>query len=137
VQIAPGRLLIPCLAALLLWPLPWTGAGSRWASGELAAQPAAQERADRLQIERIGGVAGFGGTHLKSRGSVALSALSAADRQAVEKLFRAGDKADRSPGGDMFRYKITRETASGSQTIEVPENAVPESLRNSMKDFIE
>lgn len=128
-QIAPGRLLIPCLAALLLWPPPWTPS---------AAQPAAQEveRADRLQIERIGGP-GFGGPHLKGRGSVALSALSVADRQAVEKLFRAGDKADRSPGGDMFRYKITRETASGARTIEVPEHAVPESLRNSVKDFIE
>jgi hypothetical protein len=117
------------LAALLLWPLPWTPA---------AAQPATPkvERADRLRIERIGGP-GFGGPHLKSRGSVALSALSAADRQAVEKLFRAGNKADRSPGGDMFRYKITRETASGAQTIEVPESAVPEALKNSVKDFIE
>lgn len=94
---------------------------------------------DRLQIERIGGVAGFGGPHLKSRGELALSDLSPADRQAVEGLFSDPQKAmPTHPGeADAFRYRITRQTAAGSQTIEVPGNAVPGVVRDSVKDVLE
>ncbi len=128
------------MAALLLWPLPWTPAGRTWGSSELAAQPAAQtESADRLQIERLGGLANAGGqgSRLKARGEVAQSDLSAADRQAVENLFRAGSRADPGPGGDRPRYQIRRQTPSGQQAIVVPEDAVPEALKKSVKDVIE
>jgi hypothetical protein len=113
-------------------------AGGTWGFGDLAAQPAAQraEGADRLQIERVGGVAGFGGSHLKGRGAVALSDLSVADRQTVEALFRHGGSAP-PPGADRYSYRITRQAASGSQTVVVPENAVPASLKNSVKDILE
>jgi hypothetical protein len=94
---------------------------------------------DRVQIERIGGLAGFGGPHLKSRGELALSDLSAADRQAVEGLFKEPQKAAPAPPGPVhpFRYLITRQTASGPQTIEVPESAVPAVVRDSVKDVLE
>jgi hypothetical protein len=94
---------------------------------------------DRLQIERIGGLAGFGGPHLKSRGELALSDLSPADRQALEELFSDPRKAaPPHPGeADAFRYRITRQTAAGAQTIELPGNAVPAALKDSVRDVLE
>ena len=93
---------------------------------------------DRITIERLGGLAGFGlpGSHIKSRGDVALSELSPADRNAVAALFDSKDK-----GGpafpDAFRYRITRQTTQGPETVEVPEHAVPEAIRNRVKDVLE
>jgi hypothetical protein len=90
---------------------------------------------DRLKIERVGGLAGFGGPHLKSRGEVALSDLSSAERQSVEAMFEDPGKVPPAPRGqaDAFRYKITR----GTRTIEVPEHAVPATIKNSVKDVLE
>ena len=94
---------------------------------------------DRLQIERLGGFAGFGGPHLKSRGELAVSDLSPADRQILEELFRDPQKAKPTHPGeaDAFRYRITRQSAGGTQTIEVPGNAVPSAVRDSVRDVIE
>jgi hypothetical protein len=118
--------------------------GSRWGYSPLLAQPL-PGKADsvvRLQIERIGGLAGFGGSHLKSRGELALSDLSPADRQAIDDLFSARQKDQKDAPvlpseADAFRYRITRQTAAGPQTIEVPEKAVPAALRDSVKDVLE
>ena len=95
----------------------------------------------RLEIERIGGLAGFGGPHLKSRGEVALSDLSC--RQPTDKpsttcsTIRRKVVQEPRGAGDVFRYRIMRHTAAGAQTIEVPENAVPAALRDSVKDVLE
>lgn len=66
---------------------------------------------------------------------MALSDLSAADQKAVEQLFADPDKvpAARRGQADAFSYRITR----GAQTIEVPEHAVPQAIRNSVKDVLE
>lgn len=91
---------------------------------------------DRIRIERIGGFAGYGGPHLKSRGEVAVSDLSPADRQALEDLLRNPEKAaSATPAGeaDAFRYRIT----AGTQTVEVPGHAVPAALKNSVHDVLE
>ena len=107
----------------------------------MQAQPVPRkwETMERLQIERLGGIAGFGGPHLKSRGEVGLSDLSPADRQAVESLFADPQKRmPAQPGeADAFRYRITRQTAAGTQTIEVPGHAVPAALRDSVRDVLE
>jgi hypothetical protein len=97
------------------------------------------ESVDRLQVERIGGLAGFGGPHLKGRGELALSDLSPADRHAIEALFNDPHKVvPVHPGeADAFRYRVTRLTVAGSQTIEVPGNAVPAALRDSVRDVLE
>jgi len=92
----------------------------------------------RIKVERIGGFAGFGlpGSHLKSRGEVELSELSAADRKALEVLFERKGPAE-SPAPDSFRYRITRETDAGSQTVEAPEDRIPLLLRNCVKDTLD
>jgi hypothetical protein len=93
---------------------------------------------DRLQIERMGGFAGFGGPHLKSRGEMSLNEMTPVDRQLVESLFSEPKAQAPRPGeADAFRYRITRQTPSGPQTIEVPEERVPAAVRDSVKDILE
>jgi hypothetical protein len=100
--------------------------------------PEKVQSVDRLNIERVGGLAGFGlpGSRLKSKGDVPLSELSPSDRRALDALFESKAKAV-SPMPDCFRYRITRQTPQGPQTIEVPEDLVPLVLRNCVKDDFE
>lgn len=93
---------------------------------------------ERLQIERLGGLGGFGGpgSRIKSKGEVGLSDLSATDRQTVADLFDKKTQVP-APKPDAFRYRITRQTLGGAQTIEVPEEIVPPSLRDSVRDTLE
>ncbi len=91
---------------------------------------------DLLVVERIGGLAGFGGpgAHVRSRGQVAIARLSEADRRAVEELFRTRGDSRPSAVRDGFSYRISRTTSAGSETIEVPESMVPASLVGCVKD---
>lgn len=93
---------------------------------------------DQLQIERIGGFAGYGlpGSHLRSRGELSISELSPADLQAVEALFQRKDQSA-TPKPDGFVYRITKKSGSDSQTIEVPDDSVPMAIRNAVKDTLE
>ena len=96
---------------------------------------------DIIKIERIGGLAGFGGPHLKSCGELSCGELSTADRNAVDNLFankskKRGDSVN-SQMRDGFTYRISRQTESGTETIEIPENLVPTALISSVKDIIE
>ena len=94
-----------------------------------------------IKIERIGGVAGFGGPHLKSRGELPLADLSVADQAAVDALFAHKGKArGMAPNAQMrdgFSYLISRPTATSSETVEVPESMVPAALLASVKDRLE
>jgi hypothetical protein len=133
----------------MLLVLPSIRDGNMWGYSPLLSAevpsttcvPGKVESVDRLQIEKIGGAAGFGGPYsrLKSRGEVAFSDLSPADRQTVEDLFKNPEKAVPPPRGaaDFFSYCITRQTAAGPETIKVPENAVPAALKDSVRDVIE
>ena len=88
---------------------------------------------DRLKIERVGGLAGFGlpGSKLESRGEQSMSALSAADQASVEALFkRPAAAAGSGQVRDGFRYRITRTAQGRDQTVEVPEAAVPSALKD-------
>ena len=92
---------------------------------------------DLFEIERVGGIAGFGGpgSHLRSRGQIDGAHLAPEDRQAVEALF-ARAKGRGEPVADGFRYRITHHTSSGSKTVDIPEEQVPSVLRKSVKDEI-
>ena len=95
----------------------------------------ADDRA-KLQVERIGGLAGFGGvgTHVRSHGEVDMAALSAAEQRAVEALFQSRDMAKSAQVGDGFRYRISRTTAAGVEHIEAPEALVPTALSQCVQD---
>lgn len=94
---------------------------------------------DRLDIERLGGFAGMGGpgARIRSTGSLAGHALSAAEREHLATLF-GGAKPPADPPGaaDGFRYRLTLHPAGGAapSVLELPESAVPECLRDSVHD---
>lgn len=94
-----------------------------------------------VKIERVGGLGGFGGPHLKSRGECALTDLSAADQAAVEKLFASKGKGRGQPDNaqmrDGFSYRISRQTATGTEVVAVPESMVPAALVAHVKDTLE
>jgi hypothetical protein len=96
-----------------------------------------EKNGDRVAVERLGGFAGFGGpgSHLKSAGEVALSALSVADRRAIEALFSASTRAGAAKP-DAFVYRITRRVGGVLKTIEVSEERVPEVIRNCVKNTL-
>ena len=90
----------------------------------------------KLHVERIGGLAGFGGAraHVRSHGEVDIAALSAAEQCAVEALFQSRGLAKPSQVCDGFRYRISRTTPGGVETIEAPEAVVPAALSQCVKD---
>ena len=86
-----------------------------------------------LHIERVGGFGGFGGPHLKSRGSVDLTSLPAHEQAAIDALFAQGGTLGGTSSSD-FRYRLTRQTPNGAHTVEVPASAVPGSISSAVKD---
>ena len=89
-----------------------------------------------LTIERLGGLAGFGGANLKSEGQLDFADLSSADQATIERLFEGAGKARPGNTADAFRYRITRLKNGRRQSIEAPESGVPQSLIASVKDTL-
>jgi hypothetical protein len=89
-----------------------------------------------LHVERLGGLANFGGarSRVRSRGQIDTAALSAADRRAVDALFQSGGGAAPHGAADEFRYRISRTTPGGTETVEAPEGHVPAALAACVKD---
>jgi hypothetical protein len=89
-----------------------------------------------LHVERLGGLPALGTPRspLRSCGEIALNDLSQADRAAIDELFRDPPRAAASAVRDGFRYRISRDGASGSETVEVPEAIVPAAVAASVKD---
>jgi len=91
-----------------------------------------------VRVEQLGGFVGFGGPHLKSWGVVNLSSLSQADRAAVEALFQRYRTSSTAPAHpDQFRYRLSRQTAAGTETVEAPEHEVPDVLKASVSARVE
>ena len=89
----------------------------------------------KLHVERVGGFAGFGGgSHIRSHGEVETATLAADQQRAVEALFRARGKAQPSPVRDGFRYRLSRATPQGIETIEAREADVPAVISECVKD---
>jgi len=96
------------------------------------------ENKDQLKVERIGGFGGFGlpGSHLKSMGNISIADLPPDDLHQINRLFQ-GNIHLNAPKTDGFRYRITMWIGDTLKTIEVPEENVPVSIRNSVKDTLE
>ena len=93
---------------------------------------------DRLEIERLGGLAGMGlpGSHIRSRAVVEGRALSAEESQSVAALFANPSTASaaETTGADGFRYKLTLHRRDDCQKIEVSEAALLLSLQQRVQD---
>lgn len=89
-----------------------------------------------ILVERLGGLAGFGGPNarLRSRGQIALPDLSEAQRETLEQLFQLKEKSTVSEMRDGFRYRISRPTRSDNESIELPEATVPAWITACVKD---
>lgn len=95
---------------------------------------------DELEIERLGGLGGFGmgSSRLRSRGTVSLAKLPEPDQEAVQALFsgkKSSPKASKMRDG--FTYRIVWRSDKGERTIEVPEQLVPQSLASAVRDTLE
>jgi len=92
---------------------------------------------DRLDIERLGGLAGIGlpGSRIRSQGTLDLARLAPADRAAVYALF-SSPPAGTAPQPDAFRYRLTRHTPAGATTIEVAEQHLPAAVCASVRDVL-
>lgn len=88
---------------------------------------------DDLIIEPVGGFVGAGGPgHVKSEGRMSMSALSPQDQATVDVLF-----SHPQPTRGNFYYRLTRQGAEGTKTIEVPPEAVPPALAASVKTTLD
>jgi hypothetical protein len=89
-----------------------------------------------LHIEKLGGLANFGGTkaRIRSRGQIDTKALSPADQEAVDKLFKTRGAVEPAKGADGFRFRISRTSADGAETVEAHEGQLPEALASCVKD---
>ena len=92
----------------------------------------------KLTIERIGGLAGFGGenSRLRSRGEIDMNELSKEHKKAIEDLFASKGKAEKTFARDNFRYKISRVTSTGIESIEVDEDKIPDPVKQRVRDEI-
>jgi hypothetical protein len=87
-----------------------------------------------VEVERLGGFAGFGlpGAKLRSRGQLPLDQLLHVDSQALARLFAAPPRD--APRPDGFTYRLTLHTPTGTKTVEVAEQAVPQVLQACVSD---
>jgi len=92
----------------------------------------------KLEIERLGGLAGFGGqnSRLRSSGEIDMDALSNEDKKTVEELFLSKGKPDGNSTADAFRYRISRVTSKGVESVEAAEEKIPNAIRQCVKDKI-
>jgi hypothetical protein len=95
-----------------------------------------------LHMERVGGLAGFGSSRarVRSHGQCDTAEFSNEEAEAVDKLFRStpshaasvSSAAPSSPDG--FKLRLTLTNAQGTQSVVVPESAVPTALLRHLKD---
>jgi hypothetical protein len=94
---------------------------------------------DSLYVERLGGFAGMGepGSRIRSLGRLRGHELSAADRECLTALLSGAVPPAEPPGAaDGFRYRLTRHRPGDAApaVVEVPESAVPQRVRDCVRD---
>ena len=93
-----------------------------------------------LHVEKLGGLANFGGLHarIRSRGQLDTAALSAKELKAVDRLFHAAGTSEAPSAtpaaADGFRFRISRSSAIGTETVEAHEARVPPALASCVRD---
>jgi hypothetical protein len=95
---------------------------------------------DRLQVERCGGIGGFGqpGAHVRSRGEISCDTLSKSEQALIARLFERPAKPRAAAGKgqmrDGFRYRVSRGAGAAAEAVEVAEADLPPCLQRSLKD---
>lgn len=89
-----------------------------------------------LHVERLGGLAGYGGARarIRSCGCLDTADLPAAARETVEALLRSAGTTRAPTVADGFRYRLRGEIDGVERSIEVPEAAVPAAVVACVKD---
>jgi hypothetical protein len=82
-------------------------------------------------IERRGGFAG-----LTASGTVQAGALDPNDRARLDELLDGKIPVTPDPGADRYTYVVTRKTASGDTTREIPESLMPQSAAGVVRESI-
>ena len=87
-----------------------------------------------VTIEQMGGFVGAGspGGHVRMRGRVAWSALSEADRAAIDRLFTAKT----SVNANLY-YRLTRQRDGRTETVDALPEQVPRALADSVQTTLE
>lgn len=112
-------------------------AGRKWgcdmASELLMSSPVAGW--GRIDVERLGGIAGYGmpGSRIRSRGHILAKDLSPTDQNLLRSLFVEPTEAP-TWVRDGFRYHLTRQSDCGPQTVVAAEAAVPDAIRECVRD---
>ncbi|HZV54809.1 MAG TPA: protealysin inhibitor emfourin [Rhodocyclaceae bacterium] len=90
---------------------------------------------DRLEIEKLGGFAGFGqpGSRLRCRAVVTGVELTDEERGTIAALFASPGHAP-GVGADAFRYRLTLSCGADCRKIEVGEDDLPASLQTRLQD---
>ena len=89
-----------------------------------------------IEIERLGGIAGFGGpgAHVRSRGRLAYASLTATDQALLDQAFKSVGKRKVSLQRDRFSYRVSRTDVAGTVTIEVAAEHLPTALVQCVVD---
>lgn len=82
----------------------------------------------RIRIERQGGIIGRTAVGERDR-----SELSAAQLEGLQALLRSPPQTTAPVGADRFHYKIRVEDENGVTELDVPEDAMPQSLADIPK----
>jgi hypothetical protein len=86
---------------------------------------------DEYIIERRGGIAG-----LTASGKVSADAVSESDRESLNRILDSKEPLPRDRGADRYTYVVTRRTASGETTREIPESMMPRSVARVVREQI-
>ncbi|MBO9680541.1 MAG: hypothetical protein J7556_20105 [Acidovorax sp.] len=91
-----------------------------------------------IEVERLGGFAGFGGpgARIRSCGVLEWSQLSSDECQALAQQFTEITSVEAAGrlAADGFQYRITATVNGTIRTIVLPEQSVPVALRDCVRD---
>jgi hypothetical protein len=87
-------------------------------------------------IEKLGGIAGFGGpfARIRSIGTIDERSLSLKDRDYLQNLFLSYSTKRFTQQCDEFIFRIIQKNDNEEKRIDVPESLLPDSIRSCVRD---